>query len=238
MLPLAVFTLVLLHFIHSVYTQGSSPCKIRAVSGVQWSIGFGTQAGMAPTTGDLKTGILFVDFPGAKAVESAKSIYDAVVPGSIDYFSKASYGRLNLSVQGDFTWQTMPKKGSGYGMSRATNSALEAYIRDAIKINRNKFSKISVLYVFTTKAASSAFGASAAMAYPVPLQDGNKVRAVAVSGVWAPPGSRNLHMVLPHETGHTMGLPDLYATGAASQYTGGWDAMGNWLGTSPDFFAW
>jgi hypothetical protein len=35
-----------------------------------------------------------------------------------------------------------------------------------------------------------------------------------------------------------MGLPDLYANGPVSQYTGGWDAMGNWLGTSPDFFAW
>jgi M6 family metalloprotease-like protein len=238
MLSLAVYTQVLFQFASVVYTQESSPCKIRAVSGVQWSIGFGTQAGMAPTTGNLKTGMMFVDFPDMKAGEAAKSIYDTVVPGSMEHFTKASYGRLNLSVQGDFAWHTMPKTGSSYGLTRLTTSNLEVYVRDAIKISRNMFSGISVLYIFTTKAASSAFGASAAMPYPVTLQDGTKVRAIAFSGVWAPPGSSDLYMVLPHETGHTMGLPDLYASGPVSQYTGGWDAMGNWLGTSPDFFAW
>jgi M6 family metalloprotease-like protein len=234
----AVFMLVLSQFVGIVYAQGSSPCKIRAVSGVQWSVGFGTQTGMAPTIGNLKTGMIFVDFPGMKAVESAKSIYDTVVPGSKEYFNKASYGRLNLNVQGDFMWHTMPKSGSSYGLSQLTSSALEAYTRDAIKASGNKFSNISVLYTFTTKAASNAFGASAAMPYTVPLQDGTRVRAIVFSGVWAPPGSSNLHMVLPHETGHAMGLPDLYGQGPVSQYTGGWDAMGNWLGTSPDFFAW
>jgi M6 family metalloprotease-like protein len=238
MLSLAVVNLVLFQFVSVVYTQGSSPCKIRAVSGVQWSIGFGTQAGMAPTTGNLKTGMMFVDFPGMKAVESTKSIYDTVVPGSMEYFTTASYGRLNLSIQGDFTWHTMPKYSSSYGMEQIKNSTLEAYVRDAIKVSQNKFKNISVLYIFTSYAARKAFGASAAMPYPVPLQDGSGVRAIAFSGVWAPENASNLHMVLPHETGHTMGLPDLYANGVASQYTGGWDAMGNWLGASPDFFAW
>jgi M6 family metalloprotease-like protein len=238
MLTPAVLFLGVVQLIGFVYTQASTPCKIRAVPGVQWSIGFGTQAGMAPTTGNLKTGMMFVDFPGTKGAESPKSIHDIVVPSSTEYFNKASYGRLKLNVQADFTWRTMPKSGSAYNLNRVTNANLEAYTRDAIKVSQNKFSNISVLYIFTTKAASNAFGASAAMPYTVPLQDGSKVRAIVFSGVWAPPGSPNLHMVLPHETGHTMGLPDLYAGGPVSQYTGGWDAMGNWLGISPDFFAW
>ena len=48
------------------------------------------------------------------------------------------------------------------------------------------------------------------------------------------------YKVLPHETGHTMGLPDLYPlpSGATGLYVGGWDMMGYINGPRPDYFAW
>lgn len=52
--------------------------------------------------------------------------------------------------------------------------------------------------------------------------------------------------VLNHETGHLLGLPDLYAfkpltVGSKRDihyYVGGWDLMGWISGHAPDFFAW
>ncbi|CAM5681561.1 Peptidase M6-like domain-containing protein OS=Kitasatospora aureofaciens OX=1894 GN=GCM10010502_41470 PE=4 SV=1 [Kitasatospora aureofaciens] len=47
------------------------------------------------------------------------------------------------------------------------------------------------------------------------------------------------YKVADHETGHTFGLPDLYAfNGDLDQYVGGWDLMGRISGPAPSYFGW
>jgi M6 family metalloprotease-like protein len=52
----------------------------------------------------------------------------------------------------------------------------------------------------------------------------------------------NGRTIVPHETGHTLGLPELYAfdeagPGDKHRFVGTWDPMGN-VFTATDFFAW
>ncbi|MEJ2853205.1 MULTISPECIES: hypothetical protein [unclassified Saccharothrix] len=65
--------------------------------------------------------------------------------------------------------------------------------------------------------------------------DGHTIKAGAVLGTdW---GSHR-HLLLAHEGGHTISLPDLYGGPGGHGYIGSWDLMGNLGGVAPDHFAW
>ena len=71
------------------------------------------------------------------------------------------------------------------------------------------------------------------------LADGTPVMHGATLGQsiweWGAFGYR----VLAHETGHIVGLPDLYAyDGDVHQFVGNWNLMGSLGGSAPDLFAW
>jgi hypothetical protein len=109
--------------------EGVNACKIRAPPGVYLSLGFGSNAGMAPSKPELKAGMTFVDFPNVKATESAKTAYEALVPEAIRWFNVSSYGRLKFSVKEDPSFYTMPNPSKTYSMGRGlTAQAHGAYI--------------------------------------------------------------------------------------------------------------
>lgn len=216
--------------------QGIAACKIKGGPGVYLSLGFGSTAGMAPSKPELKAGMLFVDFPSAKSTDTGKATFDALVPETIRWFNESSYGRLKLGVKGDFKYYTMPQAAASYKMSRGLTAQTHGvYIREAIKSMGGKsgFGKIDILYILPAKGAKE-IGSTSTHAGSFQMADGTRVRAITFG-----PGIGS-SLVLAHETGHTLGLPDLYPIGGGPAYThvGGFDLMGWHYGTSPDYFAW
>jgi M6 family metalloprotease-like protein len=205
----------------------------------------GGRTRLAPTTGVLRAAMVFVDFPDAPANDTTASLYDTFFPGAADWFAQSSYGRLKLDVQADRRrFHRMPQAQAAYGWTRA-GARVGLYIRDALsalaaeKEDAPKFGAVDVLYLVPTRAAELITFSPTSM-QPVTLPDGARAGAVVTYG-------QDLHWkwgfkVLNHETGHTMGLPDLYpsdSTGLArGAWAGGFDIMGLINGTSPELLAW
>ncbi|MBW5485547.1 M6 family metalloprotease domain-containing protein [Streptomyces bambusae] len=194
-----------------------------------------------PSTGTRRVLTLFVDFPDAPATDTTDA-YAAHLAPAADWLTSASYGRLRLAVDPLHRWIRMPARSDSYGFARGlTFEAHEAYVRDAVAAADPyaDFSRYDMVYVVPTRAAT-AVSFSPTYLYDPKTQgvtaDGTRLKWAVTFGQdmwhWGP-------KVAAHETGHTFGLPDLYAfSGSTHRYVGGWDVMGNIAGHAPQFLGW
>jgi M6 family metalloprotease-like protein len=220
-------------------------CKLKTPSSIvapgRLSEGFATPTLYVPSVGILKGAMVFVDFDDTPANDTIESLYRSLLPDAADWYSNASYGRLNLVVHVDKSrFHRMPKPSTAYKWDR--NGADQGtYIRDLIEVlgPSAKLESSDVFYIVPTRAAEH-ISFSPTSLYPITLEDGTEMSTVVTIG-------QDLHTkwgykVLNHETGHTMGLPDLYPSDstklARGDWVGGYDIMGLINGTSPDYFTW
>lgn len=163
------------------------------------------------------------------------------MPSASDWYSTASYGRLKIDMQADTSkFYRMPSISTSYKWDR-NGTDMRTYIEDLVKVlGRNTtFQDSDVFYIVPTQAAEH-ISFSPTRMYPVILQNGVKMKTAVTFG-------QDIHLkygfkTLNHETGHTMGLPDLYPSDstklARGAWVGGYDIMGLINGTSSDYFAW
>lgn len=218
----------------------SAACKLRA-TGANLSEGFGRKAGFTPSTGDVRTTMIFVDFPDAPADDSPAALRDELVPESTQWFRTASFGKLNLTVNADTSrFHRMPRSSASYGYQRGLSAAShQQYIQDALRAAGRSvdFRGTQALYIVPTKRAS-AISFSPTFMGAVTAADGTSIpKTVTFGQDMSAFGAK----VLNHETGHAMGLPDLYSYaggGSGHPFVGGWDLMGLISGPSPDMTAW
>jgi M6 family metalloprotease-like protein len=219
-------------------------CKLPAPAAGYLSEGFVPKGSYnspsAPSTGIIKTKLFFVDFPDAPANDSTKWLYDALVPGSQAWFRTSSYDRLRLEVDADMSqFYRMPQASSKYTFNRR-GAKQEMYIKDALSVANQDFKtkQYDVLYIMPTRAAAE-ITFSPTKIGPTRF-NGSVIPNVVTYG-------QDLHLkygfkILNHETGHTIGLPDLYPADNTKlprgEWAGGFDIMGLINGTHPDFFAW
>lgn len=113
------------------------------------------------------------------------------------------------------------------------------YVQDALDVvNRNvTFKGTDLLYIVPTTEASE-ISYSPTFMPPIKAADGTIIKKTVTFGhdmcVFG-------YTVMLHETGHTMGLPDLYSYEPhtrAAIFVGGFDLMANNTGISPDYLAW
>ncbi|KAI0102623.1 M6 metalloprotease [Nemania sp. FL0031] len=217
------------------------PCKLKADQDVYLSAGFGYEFNCAPSVGTLNAFMIFVDFSDQSANESSpESLYDFFLPAAAEWYSTASYGALHLSVAADISrFYRMPATAISYNWERGlTAEAHEHYIQDALAVYNATIPNVDVLYIVPT-ANATAITYSPTFVGNVTTRDGTYVAKKSVTfgyDAYRTWGS----LVLNHETGHTMCLPDYYPYNgsATGLFIGGWDLMGLISGPSPDYFVW
>ncbi|KAF2153615.1 M6 metalloprotease [Myriangium duriaei CBS 260.36] len=222
-----------------IVTADVSTCKLPATD-VGLSSGFGFASGSIPSIGTVKAFMIFVDFPDAQDTGHPKALQDVFLPEAQDWFYTSSFGQMNLTVQSDTAgFIRMPATSSSYGWQRGlTYESHRRYIQDAVNAYQGGFPQVDILYIVPSSRAK-AISFSPEFSNSVTTESGVKISSRAVTfGMDAYDSWR--YKVLNHETGHALGLPDMYPlpTGATELYVGGWNLMGNINGISPDYFGW
>ena len=199
------------------------------------------------TTGRLRAVMIFVDFPNRRGSESTQSLYDSLVPRSNSWFAETSYGSASLDVTPVHRWLRMPRSSNAYRLGDGVSFEEQRnYIADAVRAADPDldFAPFKIVYVVAARGTdlerSSAFHADEGSGVPV---DGTELRYGSTLGEDIRSSDPQYPAnVLIHETGHILGLPDLYDTENPSfpnghRWTGGWDMMSS-TGPGAHFLAW
>jgi M6 family metalloprotease-like protein len=226
------------------------PCAPSLFAAPSAAMNEGTSESVLPLTVDhtLPAVMIFVDFPNVQATESTTQLHNQLVPNSKAWVSEVSYGRAALEVVPVHRWYRMPRASNAYGFGDGlTFEEHRDYIADAVAAADADidFSRFRLAYVVAARGSalqrSPAFHAMPGIGIDV---DGTELRYAATFGNDIRsefPAKYGSH-VLVHETGHLLGLPDLYDFGTPTypgllRFVGGWDMMSS-TGPGSHFLAW
>jgi M6 family metalloprotease-like protein len=190
--------------------------------------------------------MVFVDFPDLHATESSRTLYKRLVPRARRWYTEVSYGRLRLDVTPVARWFRMPRRLRAYGLRDGlTFPEHRAYIADAVAAADPAvdLSSYQIVYVVAAKG-TPAERSPAFHAFPGNgiAADGAELRYGATFFEDTKADARTAATILIHETGHILGLPDLYDVAdpglwSPFRFTGGWDTMSS-LDPGSHFLAW
>ena len=201
--------------------------------------------------GRLRAIVLGVDFADAQAGDApgadaeVATYADWLVPGGARWLGRSSGGRLTLTADVHPRWLRMSRSHQDYGFLRGISTETHhAYIQEAVSLAAGDvdFGAYDLVYVVVPKAAAAITFSPTWVDHGLHVTVQDRVVRHAVTfgqDMW-----RWGFKVLDHETGHTLGLPDLYhyrPTGDppnTHQSVGGWDLMGLISGHAPELLAW
>ncbi|MBT2369877.1 M6 family metalloprotease domain-containing protein [Streptomyces sp. ISL-10] len=200
-------------------------------------------------TGTKRVGVLYVDFPDAVGTTLPLTPYYNQISGAAQWLWDASYGKTWLDMQvPNGNWVRMPKNSNEYNWERGFSwNTHQTYVKDALTGAANagvNLANYDMFYIVPTSTAAAIAHSPTFVQDPnnvtwvwnTPTQSWVKIHSAVTFGqdIWT-----SGYKVAVHETGHTFGLPDLYAfSGTLHQYVGGWDVMGNMSGPAPQYFGW
>ena len=195
----------------------------------------------------LKAAFVCVDFPNKRAADSkypdTKFFYDLLATDGLRVFDIISYGKLDLEIDLIDGWFTMPKNDDVYEMNKGiTGPRQRAYLKDAMDITCDvvDYSQYDILYVCPVHDAEVPYSPTMVDASrPISCKSGE----IGLAVTFGRDMYKRKGLLLAHETGHIMGLPDLYTYGVtegardAFGHCGTWDLMGWIEGIAPDYIA-
>jgi M6 family metalloprotease-like protein/uncharacterized repeat protein (TIGR02059 family) len=202
--------------------------------------------------GTLHGLIIPVDFSDAPATRSVDFYKNYLEPTAESYYTENSYGKLTLDLTTYPRWVRMSKPAGDYGLAGASSMAnIRAFVAEATGLIDADvdFSKVDSIYVVAPESTGSAINILLFRPWPGEgvVRDGKELLWGAVGGggldTRGPATNLFAHHLITHETGHLLGLADLYD---ASQHDGGalqdawagrWDIMSDNRASS-HMFAW
>lgn len=220
-------------------------CKIAPLAFTNVGLGFPPASYKLPSLGDVKTVVLFADFSDVPASQSPEDVFSLVSPNAEKFFNDLSYGRMNWTLEPHFTWLRLSQISSHYGQGIRTYEGHLEFIQEAVTLADADvdFSSADSVVVMVPVEATGigygpAFGAYDGQGYTA---DGKTISNGITSGADLPAWG---FLWLNHESGHTLGLPDLYAYqydysnyDDQHRFVGGFGLMGYIDGKAPEFFA-
>jgi M6 family metalloprotease-like protein len=170
--------------------------------------------------------MLFVEFTDARGRTNPQEIHDSYVGRVTDWYRTASYGHLQINVVPLRRWLLLPHTAAHY----RDEGDLEA---DAVAAADPlfDFAGSDALYIVLSADAGLGDGAVHLRTHPL-TADGASIRAGAILPTDGP--AEGTVPFVRHETGHILGLPDLYVGGRPDTFHR-WDLMAT---PSGGLFAW
>jgi M6 family metalloprotease-like protein len=220
-------------------------CKLHPFAFTNVGLGLPNPTYKLPSLGDVKTIVLFADFADVPAVQTPQDQFSWISPNAEKFFHDLSYRRMNWTLEPHFFWLRLSQPSAHYGPAIHSYEEHLDFIQEAVDLAdaHVDFSTADSVIVIVPPEATEitygpAFGAIANEGYRA---DGkvfeNGVTSGADLGFWG-------FLWLNHETGHNLGLPDLYAYQADTanyddihRFVGGFGLMGLISGNAPELFA-
>lgn len=189
------------------------------------------------TVGEIRAAMLFVDFADVRGEPDVRAAYEAFVPEAAAWYSRVSYGRLRLSVTP--LEQRLALSGTVADYRSGGGAGIEAGLRAALQDSvaaadaALDFSGFHTVYLVLPYRALGAIGGSGVLILDRPVRvDDTDIRIFAV--LFDGNGAQATYFA--HETGHVLGLPDLYVSGRQDTFHR-WDVMA-WPLFMGGLFAW
>ncbi len=226
----------------SQYTKTTTlNCKLPRVVEGAIALGFPKVEGLAPSVGQLNMAVLFVDFDDVPATKSTDSVFSIINPIASEFYNEISYGRLQLNLNPHHEWLRLSKPSAHYGAGIYKFLPHRDFIQEAVDLVDSKidFKDADVVLVISNPEAKAiASGPVFKTLDPeYKIKTDEKDISVGITsgydlnywgGLW-----------LAHETGHTLGLPDLYLFEGENTLSsvGTFGIMGTAAGNAPGYFA-
>ena len=220
-------------------------CKPAPVSFSNVGFGFPPANHKLPSLGDVKTIVLFADFADVPGKTTPEEFFSEFSPDAENFYSTVSYGRMNWILEPHMQWLRLSHDSAYYGEAIRSYDGHLKFIQEAVTLADADvdFSSADSVVVMVPPEATAvefgpAFGANRGQGYRA---DGK----VFSNGVTSASDFPNWGFIwLNHESGHTMGLPDLYGydwDGSnyddIHRFVGGFSSMGFTAGDAFEYFA-